>query len=424
MDYFYVRVMFKIKVEFILIAIIVITLAFRINSGFAGEYGEKDSCGECHDDPQFVDQNGRSLYVNYKKFVNSVHGDISCSGCHADAVLLPHEEKLEDVDCSLCHARSSEKYENSIHGRAHVSGDESAPWCSDCHGDHYILKVKNPKSRVSRINLVKVCLNCHMDKELEAEHDLPDVKVIKAYTQSVHGVGLLKAGLSVSAQCEDCHGSHDIKPPDDPGSLRHKVNIPAVCARCHSQIFQEYKGSIHGEALYKGNPDVPVCTDCHGEHTILVPTSPESKVSAFNIPTTCGKCHQEAAIAEKYGIAAKRYVTYLNSYHGVANKYGKTVVANCASCHGIHDIRPSADPASSVNPASLVNTCGKCHPGAGVNILKGKIHIEATKESARGVYYVRKFYTWFIGILVALFVSYITIETIGYLRRRRGRKAT
>jgi predicted CXXCH cytochrome family protein len=40
---------------------------------------------------------------------------------------------------------------------------------------------------------------------------------------------------------------------------------------------------------------------------------------------------------------------------------GDTKVATCASCHPAHQIRPPDDTRSSVYPANVANTCGKCH---------------------------------------------------------------
>jgi hypothetical protein len=165
-----------------------------------------------------------------------------------------------------------------------------------------------------------------------------------------------------------------------------------------------------------------VCTDCHGEHTILKPTDPRSKVSPTNIPRTCSACHEDVRLAERYQLPRRRLVTYLESYHGVANKFGETVVANCASCHGVHDIRPSSDPKSSIHKQNLPATCGKCHPGAGKHFAEGSVHVEATRESHFGKWLVRIFYTVFISVLVVLFVTYVALDLIGHRRQHRSRK--
>jgi len=110
----------------------------------------------------------------------------------------------------------------------------------------------------------------------------------------------------------------------------------------------------------------------------------------------------------------------MDSFHGVAVEYGMTKAANCASCHGFHDVLPSSDPASPVNKANLPKTCGKCHPNAGPNFAKGIVHVEATPQKAMGVFAVRLFYTIFIAVLVLLFVLHVGMDLLGR-RRRRGK---
>ena len=48
---------------------------------------------------------------------------------------------------------------------------------------------------------------------------------------------------------------------------------------------------------------------------------------------------------------------------------------SCASCHGVHNIFPSSDPRSTVNPKNLAATCGKCHAGAGTRFVIGPVHV-------------------------------------------------
>jgi cytochrome b subunit of formate dehydrogenase len=74
---------------------------------------------------------------------------------------------------------------------------------------------------------------------------------------------------------------------------------------------------------------------------------------------------------------------------------GSKVAANCASCHGVHNILPSSDVRSTINPVNLAKTCGQCHPGAGENFIKGKIHIDAAQSADTGTVatnWVRRFY--------------------------------
>ena len=77
-------------------------------------------------------------------------------------------------------------------------------------------------------------------------------------------------------------------------------------------------------------------------------------------------------------------------------------MANCASCHGIHDIRPSDDPASSIHLDNLPGTCGQCHPGAGRNVALGPIHVAPGVDGGEHivVYYIRRIYLLLILVTI------------------------
>ena len=92
--------------------------------------------------------------------------------------------------------------------------------------------------------------------------------------------------------------------------------------------------------------------------------------------------------------------TYLESYHGLASRFGDTTVANCSSCHGAHDILPSSDPNSSVHQKNLPQTCGKCHPGAGEQLSKGTIHVAPSTSENQIVFYVSRFYIILIILVI------------------------
>ena len=91
-----------------------------------------------------------SLYVDQAKFEASVHGKQLCIGCHADlkGKELPHDETLKPATCRSCHPVETGQHENSLHGKAIARGDELAPHCINCHGNHEIVAVKDPRSPV------------------------------------------------------------------------------------------------------------------------------------------------------------------------------------------------------------------------------------------------------------------------------------
>ena len=103
-----------------------------------------EDCEACHSDPELATEHrGRtiSLYVNFKRFARSVHGDAECIDCHQDADVedFPHPETLEKVNCGICHDAANEKFHAGTHGRALKRGAPYAPTCSECHADHYIF---------------------------------------------------------------------------------------------------------------------------------------------------------------------------------------------------------------------------------------------------------------------------------------------
>ena len=180
--------------------------------------------------------------------------------------------------------------------------------------------------------------------------------------------------MDIAASCSDCHGAHDVYPPGDPKSSIAHQNIFSTCEKCHKQEVTQYEESIHGKAFLSGIREAPTCTDCHGEHTIRMPSDIKSSVWKGAITKTCAGCHASEKIAVKFGMPIDRVQTFLDSFHGLAGESGDLKVANCASCHGWHDVLPSTDPKSRIYPANLSTTCGECHPKMGVFLLSEKIH--------------------------------------------------
>jgi hypothetical protein len=380
-------------------------------------------CMDCHGDKTIEKTlpNGKtvSLYVDLQAYRASLHGKGSCVTCHADAK-APHGE-LKKVSCGKCHGDAEKSYATSSHGILRAKGVTDVPGCHDCHGMHDIRTPKDPAAMTFRLNIVATCLRCHKDQAIEKKYNLPDQKEMAAYEQSVHGMASRKSGLTGSAVCVDCHGNHAILPGDQPRSATHRQAIPTLCGKCHPGILEKYEKSVHGKGMRGGIAESPVCTDCHGEHTIARIDDPSSAVSSRNIPKTCSGCHDKEGISSRYALPKKRFSSYMDSFHGVAVEYGMTKAANCASCHGVHEILPSSDPASKVNKANLPKTCGSCHPNAGPNFAKGDVHVEISPKKAMGVFAVRVFYTLFIGTLAVLFALHVGLELYGRWNRRRGK---
>jgi cytochrome b subunit of formate dehydrogenase len=366
-----------------------------------------EECLACHGDSTMtkeVDGKPVSLYVNPEAFKNSIHGGMfTCVDCHTDVKTSPHEATPAKISCATCHADQQAAYDRSYHAQAIKTGDKQAATCVSCHGSpHELLMASDPKSRVSHQNIPATCGACHGQRYV-MEASGHSAQPFSSYLQSVHGKAVAE-GSEKAAVCTDCHGAHDILAASDSKSPIFKFNVPNTCAKCHESVKESYMQSIHGQALARGNSQAPVCTDCHGIHSIKAHLDPNSSVAGANLSAvTCPRCHEGVRLTQELGVEGRRATTYLASYHGLASKLGSQVVANCASCHGVHNILPSSDPRSTINRANLVTTCGQCHPGVTEKFALSKVHVDAPLSADVGsmaVRWIRKLYLGMILVVI------------------------
>jgi predicted CXXCH cytochrome family protein len=391
----------------------------------------------------------------------------------------------------MCHDSEAEQHDRSLHGQAAARGDKLAPRCVDCHGSHEILRAEDPKSPTAIMNVPLLCGRCHREgSPVSLTHDIPKDRILENYSMSIHGEGLYKQGLIVTAVCTSCHTAHDILPHTDPRSSIFRDNVASTCARCHAQIAdvhrkviegrrweeephkipacvechqphrirrvyypagaankdclschsdkaltmthdgvevslyvdeQSYAGSshaeiacaqchtevstsrarpcetvrskvdcgschtketdqydrsMHGSLAAEGDPDAPVCLDCHDDHATQSKSLPTSPTFARNVPELCARCHragEKAAIRIDSG-DLDITESYNDSIHGKGlRESGLVVTATCSSCHGAHLALPSSDPESMTNHANIADTCGVCHHGI-EEVFKTSIH--------------------------------------------------
>lgn len=337
-----------------------------------------EDCLACHDS------------FKHETFKTSVHSDLACVDCHSGIQDAEHPEKLPPVNCASCHEDEVKAFRASDH--RHTLGDAPGA-CLKCHGDaHAILPADDVSSPIHRKNIPRLCASCHEDASVVGPYGLVEQKPYGSYLKTVHGQALAKGNLK-AAVCSDCHGAHAIFKTGNPLASTSTANVPQTCGHCHEAEAKDYAESVHGSAARAGRREAPVCTDCHGEHSILSPKDPHSSVYATVVSEkTCGQCHGAEKIASKFDLPSNRLKTYLESYHGMARKFGVSTVANCASCHGAHKILPSKDPRSSVYKKNLVQTCGKCHPNVGEGLAEGKVHVDIAEEKGGVIAWVRRFY--------------------------------
>ena len=142
------------------------------------------------------------------------------------------------------------------------------------------------------------------------------------------------------------------------------------CIECHSGWEEEgspshlFAKDIHHE---KGL----ACNDCHGGDPTLDDMDDVRKSSDWKgvpdpkqIPQFCARCHSNPSYMVKHNpsLATDQLDKYKTSVHGqrLLGK-GDTKVANCVSCHSVHDIQSPVIPTSTVNAFNIPATCGKCH---------------------------------------------------------------
>jgi predicted CXXCH cytochrome family protein len=355
-------------------------------------------CLACHSEKTLTDQEGHSVYVDGAKQKASVHGVLGCTDCHTSIKGYPHPEHPAAVNCSTCHSDQASAVAESVHAKA------SAQPCLSCHGDpHAIVPVKESQSPVYTLNIPRTCGSCHGNPELAKKYGLPNVYAL--YMDSIHGFALTQDGLLVAATCSSCHGTHKILAHTNPESRIYRTNIPATCGSCHAGPEGQYFAGIHGKALRAGNPQAPVCSDCHTAHQIS-----NVRLVAWQEKTTatCGNCHKQY------------FTTYRDTFHAQVSALGYVETAHCWDCHGEHDILPASDPKSQVAAANRVTTCGKCHSGATESFVSYQPHADPhDRKNFPVVYYTRLFMNLLLLSVLGFFALHMILWFVRSFSERR-----
>jgi len=245
--------------------------------------------------------------------------------------------------CTLCHPDVRVQFDRSRHRAEEVR-------CTACHGgDPLALKVETAhagdfRGIPKRRDIPSLCSSCHSDVERMRGYNLPTDQ-FALYQTSRHGQLLAKGDEKV-AVCTDCHGAHEILPPDDPRSSVSVRNIPKTCGGCHSDAARmspyglkedpvaEFSAGVHGKMLLeKGNLSAPDCTRCHGAHGAAPP-------GVGDVDRICGQCHTTTR------------AFFLEGPHKEA--MDRAGLPECASCHGHHRIQPA-------EIGMLDTVCLECH---------------------------------------------------------------
>ncbi len=156
--------------------------------------------------------------------------------------------------CAKCHNDISIQYFRGIHGKALQAGILDSPNCTDCHGEHEILRIDNPNSPVNSSNLSEfVCGKCHNDQQLMEKYGMVEGR-FTSYQDSYHGLAI-RGGSLKAANCVSCHEAHEVLPATNPASSIHVSNIVGTCQKCHPKANLAFATSYaHHTATIEFNP--------------------------------------------------------------------------------------------------------------------------------------------------------------------------
>ncbi len=360
-------------------------------------------CALCHGESDLWDENARRLFVSPEHSAVDVHflKGVNCHDCHggdhtSQAVNEAHAtasgfRPLSEVRtiCAKCHAAPALELVKGVHAKAgakDAQGQGTALQCNQCHGGeaHRLLPTADARSPLFVDNQVNTCGHCHEKDQ-------------QSYRDSIHGHALYQAGLKTTASCADCHGAHGIYWAADKRSKLHVANVAETCEACHQGIADRIARSVHGpqaisaqatDAAARSNKrrQPPTCTSCHDGHQRRFVAADRYRVG---LPNLCSNCH-----ADESG-------SYAMAIHSELTEVGYVPAANCAECHGAHDMKSFTSSDAQAAHTLRVQACRQCHPAAPERLFAFSPH--ADHRSRRAGSSLHEVYAGFMSVLVVVF---------------------
>jgi hypothetical protein len=270
-----------------------ILMVTAVLSGFSkARAADEENCLMCHKYPSLArigaDGLVKNYYINEHIFLNSLHGQVACRGCHGYIKKFPHDPVTEKVNCgNVCHIKPPFSEENFSHQKIigvfdssiHAVKPDASPLmkasdpdCKYCHLNPLYQRVD--EKTISYGKTLDRCLNCHQRRG-----------VTRAYRHIMHRLRhkTSRSSQKIVALCAGCHAN---------GPLMKELGLKGVAL----DAVQTYKESIHGKMTTLGSERAADCISCHASsliHDIYKPDNPKSSINTDNLQTTCKNCHKK-----------------------------------------------------------------------------------------------------------------------------------
>ncbi len=391
------------------------------------------------------------------KTPHTLEGRADCLLCHGPNGTKPAPASHAGrpvTTCLTCHPAASEsetkpisRPEAGVSASANkgqpsrpltVAGPKDNPTCLMCHGNQGMTtKIGGDEVSISvdgnayadSVHGKQVgCVDCHSDKTgfphektMAADARSYAVELSKScqkchqstyddYRGSVHGQAIA-SGNNNAAVCADCHTAHAIGKATP---LTYKAD---TCSKCHPKVVESYNDSVHGKLVASGKKDAATCIDCHtgtdsSAHKLQAVNAPDSVTSGKNVAETCGKCHTK--VAENYA----------STFHGKAMRLGTSGAApTCVDCHGAYGIQRVHGPESPLTEDKIGQTCAKCHSGANQNFAGGWMgHEEPSPSWFPAVFITERFLFFLTTSVVAFGIVHVELDLLRWLVSGRKKK--
>ncbi len=326
------------------------------------------------------------------------------------ALLLVGEAVASDKDnCLLCHR---------FRGLSRVDPETNELRLFFCSAEYYEYR-QGPHARVD-------CTGCHKAEEVRV---IPhQVKTRVDCTTTCHVAQATGVELRFSHQRVADSLMHSAHAPERLRELKFDPPLlhegQAECLYCHDQpTFGFERGVPRGFRRHSGGTR---CDTCHAEEVRIDITYFANHVASRMKPArpvkqlaqVCAVCHSDPEIIKQIG-GHDTVASYLHSFHGKASLLGSTDTATCVECHSApngdqHLILPADNPASSINPDNVPDTCRTtaCHPGAPPQMSKAAVHLELDPSQRTPEFYVAIFFIMLTAGVMALFFLIVILELL------------